>query len=130
MNNPLNSGSDRWNENYRYLIKKPYKSGEKIIYHDETWVYPNGKPKKNIQGPQEFRQTLQALVNGLVENNLMILQLEETDLGDENASPGSWEHFKSFIPPWLQFWCRYMPNNNQEWLPNIYASYLKSRSAT
>jgi hypothetical protein len=54
-----------------------------------------------VQGPREFRHTLGALINGLIERGFAILGVWEEDWGTTDADPGSWDHFKAFVPPWL-----------------------------
>jgi ubiquinone/menaquinone biosynthesis C-methylase UbiE len=97
-----------------YLLKEPYQQGAKLVYEDSGWVYdrskyPNARP---IQGPQEFRQTLSTLINGLVEHGFIILRTKEimADVVDLNAEPGTWDHFTAVMPPWLSFWVVYRPD--------------------
>lgn len=30
----------------------------------------------------------------------------EKDLGEMNAGPGSWDHFKAYLPPWIAAWAK------------------------
>ena len=66
-----------------------------------------------IQGPQEFRQTLSTILNGLVKNGFSLLYTKEimADAVDLNAEPGTWDHFTAIIPPWLAFWTTYLPDD-------------------
>jgi hypothetical protein len=63
-----------------------------------------------VKGPREFRHTLGALVNGLVENGFIILGLWEETGADPDAPPGTWDHFKLVAPPGFTMWSRYRPD--------------------
>lgn len=110
--NPFAAGltENDWNGS-GYSLCSPYIQGAKIVYQDSDWVYERDKTDKPIQGPQEFRQTLSTLVNGLIENGFRLTRLEEVgaSVPDPDAPPGTWEHFTSVIPPWLAFWSVYQP---------------------
>jgi ubiquinone/menaquinone biosynthesis C-methylase UbiE len=89
-----------------YTLKQPYVQGVKIIYEDPDWVYERNTVEKSISGPQEFRQTLSTLLNGLIQQQFRLLRLEEIGAVEANiqAEPGTWDHFTAIIPPWLAFW--------------------------
>lgn len=89
-----------------YTLKKPYEQGTKIVYEDSDWVYERDSVDKPIPGPQEFRQTLSTLMNGLIQQQFSLLRLEEIGAveADTQAEPGTWDHFTAIIPPWLAFW--------------------------
>lgn len=112
--NPFASGLTEasWNGE-GYVVKEPYQQGQKIVYTDSDWVYDRSKypEARPIQGPQEFRQTLSILLNGLVEQQFILLRTKEimADAADLNAEPGTWDHFTAIIPPWLAFWTVYRP---------------------
>jgi SAM-dependent methyltransferase len=113
--NPFASGlTERSWGGAGYLLKEPYQQGAKIVYQDSDWVYdqtkyPDARP---IDGPQEFRQTLSTLMNGLIEQGFIILRTKEimADVFDPDAAPGSWDHFTAIMPPWLAFWVVYRPD--------------------
>ncbi len=112
--NPFAAGMTEhsWNGE-GYTIKAPYVQGERLIYQDSDWVYNREKADadKPIDGPQEFRQTLSTLVNGLLHEHFMLLRLEEVvaDSVSIDAQPGTWDHFTAIVPPWLKFWTIYQP---------------------
>lgn len=89
-----------------YRINKPYVQGAKIVYEDPDWVYERGDGEHHIPGPQEFRQTLSMLINGLIQHHFRIMHLEEVGAIEANADAeqGTWDHFTAIIPPWLAFW--------------------------
>ena len=105
--NPFAAGltEQAWNGE-GYTLKQPYAQGAKIIYQDPDWVYERDATDKPIPGPQEFRQTLSTLLNGLIQEQFRLLRLEEIGAVEANiqAEPGTWDHFTAIIPPWLAFW--------------------------
>jgi len=105
-----------------YTLAVPYVEGAPMEQSDPFWeVLPwdrsvpstqqaadlaeNPEPVR-ILGPKEFRHTLGTIVNGLIERGLAILGLWEKDPGTTEAEPGTWEHFKAYLPPWLAVWAR------------------------
>ncbi|MBZ0302532.1 MAG: class I SAM-dependent methyltransferase [Anaerolineae bacterium] len=113
--NPFASGltENSWNGE-GYLLKEPYLQGEKIVYPDSDWVYDRSKypAARPIQGPQEFRQTLSTLLNGLVAQGFLLLRLKEimADAVNQDAEPGTWDHFTAVVPPWFGCWTTYRPD--------------------
>ncbi|MAS33406.1 MAG: hypothetical protein CL610_05330 [Anaerolineaceae bacterium] len=107
--NPFASGLTEasWNGE-GYLLKEPYQQGQQIVYTDSDWVYDRSKypDARPIQGPQEFRQTLSTLLNGLMERGFVPVHMKEimADAADATAEPGTWEHFTAIVPPWFAFW--------------------------
>jgi ubiquinone/menaquinone biosynthesis C-methylase UbiE len=85
-----------------YVVKLPYVQGAEVVSADATWVA--GGPA--IEPAREYRQTLERVINGLVETGFRITHLDEgTDTHpDPGARPGSWDHFNAIVPPWLSFW--------------------------
>ncbi len=93
---------EKWNGE-GYLLKDAYADGE-IIYPDTHWdVKGHDGENQRILGPKEFRHTLSALVNGLVENGFTLNGLWEDTSDHPNPEPGSWDHFKSIAAPWITF---------------------------
>jgi len=111
--NPFASGMSTrdWNGE-GYVIRQPYIQGAEITYPDEEWVFrDNPEARKEIRWPREYRHTLGDLLNGLVENKLVVIKAQErgSDTLNLNAEPGDWDHFTSFLPPWLCFWVLHRP---------------------
>jgi ubiquinone/menaquinone biosynthesis C-methylase UbiE len=96
-----------------YLLKQPYLDGTPIQSEDEVWVYGRDSTAETtpppIPGPREYRHTLSTVVNGLVEHGFSIQRLADavSIYPDQNAKPGTWDHFVSVAPPWLIVLCRY-----------------------
>jgi len=110
-----------------YLLKQPYLDGTPIQSEDEVWVYRraddgagrdtgDGASDEDgasvtppIPGPREIRHTLSTVVNGLVEHGFTIRRLADmvSIYPDQNATPGTWDHFVSVAPPWLVVLCDY-----------------------
>lgn len=104
--NPFAAGMTErdWHET-GYTISRPYLPGERLTYKDQDWVYDRDQHEQ-IAPPQEFRHTLSQLVNGLQANGLSITYLLEhqADSVSLDATPGTWDHFTAFMPPWLTFY--------------------------
>jgi SAM-dependent methyltransferase len=96
-----------------YLLKQPYLDGTPIQSEDEVWVYGRDNATETapppIPGPREYRHTLSTVVNGLAEHGFSIQRLTDavSIYPDQNAKPGTWDHFVSVAPPWLIVLCRY-----------------------
>lgn len=96
-----------------YLLKQPYLDGAPIQSEDEAWVYGRDAASATmpspIPSPREYRHTLSTVVNGLVEHGFSIQRLTDavSIYPDQNAEPGTWDHFVSVAPPWLIVLCRY-----------------------
>ncbi|MEA2662742.1 MAG: hypothetical protein QOH08_2314 [Chloroflexota bacterium] len=85
-----------------YVVKLPYAQGALVETPDAAWVAGG----RAVEPSREYRQTLETVVNGLVECGFRIAHLDEglhTD-PDPRATPGSWDHFNAIVPPWLTFW--------------------------
>lgn len=92
-----------------YPLKEIYADGE-VHFDDPDWIIenPDGTSHR-IKGPREFRHTLSTFMNNLIAQGFILLGVWEALSSDPNATPGSWEHFKSVAPPWLTFWAIYRP---------------------
>ncbi len=94
-----------WDGN-AYPLSRTYLEGEDISSYFPEWDVrqPDGT-KLNLPGPHEFRHTLGAVVNTLLNNRFSLLGLWEWQLHDENPEPGGWAHFTQIAPPWFDsFW--------------------------
>ena len=85
-----------------YLIHEPYADGE-VVGHDLSWgVTDFDGQERTVEGPREFRHTLQTIVNGLLEENLSILGLwEHPDGNTPDPKPGTWQHLQTIMPAWM-----------------------------
>ncbi len=111
--NPFFSGLTEasWNGS-GYDLKTPYVQGAPAIYQDAEWVYDRDTHTELIPGPQEFRQTLSTVMNGLVASGFVLRSLEEimADGTDTAQTPGTWDHFTTIAPPWLRLLAVYQPD--------------------
>ena len=87
-----------------YPLRERYAQGE-LSFPDPHWTFtsPDGS-RQRVEGPREFRHTLETLVNGLTALGFVLLRLREDTARDPDAEPGSWDHFRSIAPPYLEFW--------------------------
>ena len=110
-NNPFFAGVDErdWNGE-GYPVRQPYVDGE-VEIADPYWDigYEDGTSTR-VKGPREFRHTLSTLINGMVQRGFVLLGLWEDTGQDPNAEPGTWEHYKSIAPPFLEFWACLRPD--------------------
>ncbi|MFI7129445.1 class I SAM-dependent methyltransferase [Nonomuraea sp. NPDC050153] len=108
--NPFFSGltHDSWNGE-GYTLKQPYTDEAATSYPDQDWVY-DGKPAGgHICEPREYRQTLGRIVNSLIQVGFVLTYISEVRNGHPDAEPGSWVHFTSVAPPWLEFVWQFHP---------------------
>lgn len=87
-----------------YPVSKPYESGRQASYTDQEFVYDRSKVKEEIPRPIEYCHTLSDIIGGLATCGFCLKGVFEEASNDPENQPGDWEHFKSFLPPWLTFW--------------------------
>ena len=94
-----------------YRLRLPYSQGAEITYADADWVYDRSQGGP-INNPQEYRQTLSHLVNGLLVRGFMLRRVQElmAQAVSIEAEPGSWDHFTAVVPPWLALWTVFKPD--------------------
>jgi SAM-dependent methyltransferase len=109
--NPLLHGAgDRWT-GQGYLLANDYAEGAEVMSGDGFWDAEGaGGYAMRAAGPREFRHTLTAVLNGLIDRGFVLLDVREESLGNAGAEPGTWEHFGSILPPWLHIWARKRPD--------------------
>ena len=109
--NPFYHGMEEGNwTGEGYLLKLPYDDGAEMGYDDPYWEFDAGDgTTRRVQGPREFRHSLNTLVNGLVEQGFVVLGAWEHPSGAGDAEPGRWEHFLTVAPPYLTFWASLAP---------------------
>jgi len=98
-----------------YPMREPYADGE-IMAADDEWSFRDGEGnRRSVRGPREFRHTLSTLLNGMTGAGFALLKIREVaewgnirEEGDDGAAPrpGTWMHFVSVAPPYLDFWMR------------------------
>jgi SAM-dependent methyltransferase len=89
-----------------YPLWRPYADGAEIHYLDESWVFGGETPVDPIDHPREYKHTLGTLINGLIEQGLVIQHVVEGHLcqPDVTAAPGTMAHVMAIAPPILRFW--------------------------
>jgi SAM-dependent methyltransferase len=106
ITNPFSHGADETWNGRAYQIQAPYIDGAEIALEDNTWEFENQSGRRvRIIGPREFRHRLSTIVNTLIASDLRILGIWESELGDPDAEPGTWAHYCSRLPPWIEIWC-------------------------
>jgi ubiquinone/menaquinone biosynthesis C-methylase UbiE len=107
--NPFFSGLTHksWNGE-GYTLNLPYEDEAVTSYADQEWVYDQSLT--TIQEPREYRQTLDRIMNGLIKEGFLLAYFSEIKSSSPESLPGSWEHFTSIAPPWLEFIWYYYPN--------------------
>jgi len=85
-----------------YPIWQPYRDGYPIQTADPNWRFTNESDQEvQISSPQEYRHTLSTVLNGLIRRSFTILSVKEEANSHYDATPGSWEHYTSCLPPWI-----------------------------
>jgi len=85
-----------------YPIWQPYKDGAPIKTVDPNWNFVNQEDKEvRIESPQEYRHTMSTIINGLISRGLEIISYNEEIGTAHESKPGTWEHYKSCLPPWI-----------------------------
>lgn len=95
-----------------YTLKHPYIEGAEVRYADQDWVYDRSRSGAAIQPTREYRHALSTLMSNLVKQSFVILHVSDYSGFDPDpkAEPGTWDHFISIAPPWLNFWTSYRPD--------------------
>ncbi|MEL6720391.1 MAG: class I SAM-dependent methyltransferase [Bacteroidota bacterium] len=85
-----------------YPIWQPYKDGYPIQTLDPNWNFTNAQQEDvKIASPQEYRHTMSTIMNGLISRGLEIVNYKEEAGTAYEEQPGTWEHYKSCLPPWI-----------------------------
>jgi len=109
--NPLAYGAEELWTGKGYLLSEGYAEGAEAVCGDGYWdIIDADGTAKRVAGPREFRHTLTAMLNGLIERGFVLLEVNEEPHGRPDAAPGSWEHFCSVVPPYLAIWSRLRPD--------------------
>jgi SAM-dependent methyltransferase len=88
-----------------YTVARPYVEGAAVDFEDPAWVYDRAAGV-DVPAPREYRHTLGRVVDELGAAGLELVRLREHTREPGTADPGSWDHFKSVIPPWFTIWAK------------------------
>jgi SAM-dependent methyltransferase len=83
-----------------YVVKRPYADSAVVEYRDEDWVHDGDA---EVPAPRDHLHSLSTIVGLLADAGFRIWRVDEAT-GRGNGGPGSWDHLRSIIPPWLTFW--------------------------
>jgi len=85
-----------------YPIWQPYRDGYPIKTMDSNWNFVNSNQEEvSIKSPQEYRHTLSTILNELIRRDLELISFKEEIGTNYESKPGTWEHYKSCLPPWF-----------------------------
>ncbi len=104
--NPFTLGttSKDW-DGQGYSLHHRYEQGAKLILNDEDFFYSGATGNRNsVPRPIEYRQTLGTVLNGLRDRGFILEHLEEEMLWAGEDAPGTFNHLKSYAPPWFTLW--------------------------
>lgn len=110
--NPFSMGLDErdWN-GAAYPLNRPYADGVEVERANPCWeVWDEEGNCIMMPAPRQFRHTLGTVVNGLIQQDFMILGLWEETGANLEAAPGTWDQFVRVAPPIFSLWSRYCPD--------------------
>ncbi|MCB0685926.1 MAG: class I SAM-dependent methyltransferase [Saprospiraceae bacterium] len=85
-----------------YPVWQPYQDGYPIKTSDPAWNFIDEEGKYvSVDSPQEYRHTMSTIINGLINRGLEMISYAEEAGNDFDSEPGTWEHYKSCLPPWI-----------------------------
>jgi SAM-dependent methyltransferase len=108
--NPFAVGIDEteW-DGKSYPMQRVYRNGKIVIENNQWDITADDGTVTKIAGPQEFNHTLGTVINGLIRRGMLVLGFWEETVDTVNPRQGTWEHFKSILPPWFTIWAQYQP---------------------
>jgi len=94
-----------------YPLFQPYVDGAEVILQDPYWDVdgPEGT-KLRIEGPREFRHSLGAILNGLINRGFLLVSVWEEITEAPDAKPGTFLHLNTLAPPWLNVYAVLRPD--------------------
>ena len=96
-----------------YGLRHPYRDGEvdlQAVFGSDQWPVELADGSiVSVDHPRSWVHTLGTFVGGLARNGFVILGIGEETSTDDEAEPGSWEHFKRITVPYLRVWTRFVP---------------------
>jgi SAM-dependent methyltransferase len=98
-----------------YPVGAAYDEEGPLEVEDQAWVYRGQSPPAGSVPPSiEFRHGFSRIFNGLASRGFSLLRLRDHERQRERGEPGSWAHFKSVLPPWLELCARLRPELTSE----------------
>lgn len=106
-------GEETYKDEVGYGLRHPYQDGEvdlQAVFGSDQWpVELADGSTVSVDHPRSWVHTLGTFVGGLARNGFVILGIGEETSTDDDAEPGSWEHFKRITVPYLRVWTRLVP---------------------
>lgn len=106
-------GEETYKDGVGYGLRHPYQDGEvdlQAVFGSDQWpVELADGSTVSVDHPRSWVHTLGTFVGGLARNGFVILGIGEESSTDDDAEPGSWEHFKRITVPYLRVWTRFVP---------------------
>ena len=106
-------GEETYKDEVGYGLRHPYRDGEvdlQTVFGSDQWpVELTDGSIVSVDHPRSWVHTLGTFVGGLARNGFVILGIGEETSTDDDAEPGSWEHFKQITVPYLRVWTRFAP---------------------
>jgi SAM-dependent methyltransferase len=105
-NNPFTmAASDLWNGD-GYLLRRRYGDGP-VELEDPHWTITDADgATQRVLGPREFCHTLSTVINNLAQRGLTLIGLWEETSSAASPEPGTWEHYKAVLAPYLTLWAK------------------------
>jgi ubiquinone/menaquinone biosynthesis C-methylase UbiE len=93
-----------------YPLKHPYFGLTEVTGLFPHWdVSDEQGVSRQVKSPREFRHPLSTILNNLAKQGFVLLAMREAVNDQPDPEPGTWEHFKSIVAPYLTFWTTYRP---------------------
>ena len=106
-------GEETYKDEVGYGLRHPYQDGEvdlQAVFGSDQWpVELADGSTVSVDHPRSWVHTLGTFVGGLARNGFVIWGIGEETSTDDDAEPGSWEHFKRITVPYLRVWTRFVP---------------------
>jgi len=82
-----------------------------LLFTNPDWTIADEQGNvRQVRGPREFRHTLGNLLNGLIMRGFVLLHFDEESSSEVDPEPGSWEHYKLVVAPFMSLWAVYQPH--------------------
>ena len=106
-------GEEEYTDGVGYGMHHPYRDGEvdlQAVFGSDQWPVELADGSiLSVDHPRSWVHTLSTFVGSLARHGFVILGIGEETSTDDDAEPGSWEHFKLIMVPYLRVWTRLVP---------------------